>query len=515
MNNAIIYTRVSTDEQAQRGYSLDHQLNVLTHYCQFSGYKIIMRYTEDYSAKDFNRPEWNKLMQFVELNKRKVDLILVSRWDRFSRNQEESLKVIRRLNSLGISVNAAEQPLDLSNPDNKVLFAFYLILPEVENDKIRIRTTEGMREAKRQGFWMGSPPFGYKSARTDDQKSTIEPNSKAILVKEAFELISTGFYTCEEVRRKINDLGAKMVKQSFINMLNNIAYTGRIYLPSWKKEEAQIVLGIHKPIISVDLFKQVQDVLSRRKRQPPKHNKRSEFLPLRGFLICESCGSVLTGSGSTGRNGLKHFYYHCQRKCPTRFRADNANEMFLKYLSSFTISNPVKELFLSIMQAIYRQGEGDKIASIKGIESEILKIRDRIENIQDKLADNLIDIHEYNSIIKRFESQISDLDVELYELKITDKNFIKYIEFSLKLIERMDYFYGMASVDLKQKILVSMFPGKLIYDGKKYRTTKLNEVFAAITRKDNKDRIGEKEKVGKFTDLSTEAPQPGLEPGTY
>ena len=78
----IIYKRVSTDDQADRGYSLRHQENVMRQFCDINKYPIVDVYTEDYSGKDFNRPEWNKIITYLKKNKKSVDQILCLRWDR-------------------------------------------------------------------------------------------------------------------------------------------------------------------------------------------------------------------------------------------------------------------------------------------------------------------------------------------------------------------------------------------------------------------------------------------------
>jgi len=187
MKNVIIYTRVSTDEQADKGFSLQHQIDVLEKYCALKGYNIVKHYQEDYSAKNFDRPAFKKLMEFIKANKKHVDILLFTKWDRFSRNIEESYSTIRKLKALGVEVNAMEQPLDLSQPDNKVMLALYLAIPEVENDKNSIRTTGGMRRAQKEGCWMGKAAYGYDNCRTPDGKATIVPNDKAKHVLEAFE----------------------------------------------------------------------------------------------------------------------------------------------------------------------------------------------------------------------------------------------------------------------------------------------------------------------------------------
>jgi site-specific DNA recombinase len=64
--NVICYKRVSTDEQADRGHSLQHQEVMLTKYCEINNHDIVEIYTEDYSGKSFNRPEWIKIMSFIK-----------------------------------------------------------------------------------------------------------------------------------------------------------------------------------------------------------------------------------------------------------------------------------------------------------------------------------------------------------------------------------------------------------------------------------------------------------------
>ncbi len=75
MKNVIIYTRVSTDEQAEKGFSLRHQKEQLENYCNQNGYHIMAHFQDDYSAKNFSaRPEFQKLLRFAKANQNKVIL---------------------------------------------------------------------------------------------------------------------------------------------------------------------------------------------------------------------------------------------------------------------------------------------------------------------------------------------------------------------------------------------------------------------------------------------------------
>lgn len=287
MQNAIIYSRVSTDEQADKGFSLANQKNVLEIYCKHKNINILKTYREDYSAKTFDRPEFNKIMEYIKINRKSIDFLLFTKWDRFSRNIEESYRIIRKLRGLGIEVNAIEQPLDLSQPDSKILLAIYLVTPEVENDKISLRTIEGMRRAMKEGYFTGVAPFGYKNFRNKDGKSTLKPiEESAIVIRNAFKDYAKGLLSSEEVRKKYYNKGLKISKQSFLNMLRNHTYCGRIAIKPWKKEDLMIVNGVHEAIIDDQTFNLVQKRLQN--KQNLKIHKFSEIdkmLPLRGYLL--------------------------------------------------------------------------------------------------------------------------------------------------------------------------------------------------------------------------------------
>jgi len=260
--NIIIYKRVGTDNQADRGFSLQHQEAVMTKFCELNGHTIIGIYTEDYSAKTFDRPEWKKIIQYLKKNNGKVDGILCLRWDRFSRNAYEALTVIQQLRKMGVNVMTVEQPLDLENEDSKMLLSIYLTIPEAENDKNSMRTIEGSRRARLEGCWTGCAPRGYNNTR-NGTKSTLKLNRDSCLIKEAFERMASGSHSAEEVRNWIGDRGIKMAKRSFLNIIRNPVYFGRINVKGWKNEPAQLVLGLHPPIISEELYVKANEVLDR------------------------------------------------------------------------------------------------------------------------------------------------------------------------------------------------------------------------------------------------------------
>lgn len=197
---ADLYVRVSTDEQAEKGYSQRNQEELLRKYCTINGIQIRDVIYEDHSAKTFNRPQWKKLLVNLKKNKNKIDLVLFMKWDRFSRNAGDAYQMISLLRKLGVEPQAIEQPLDLTIPENKMMLAFYLAAPEVENDRRALNTFHGLRRARKEGRYMGMAPYGYANKITEDGKKYIAPVLKeAKLVRWIFEEIAKEIFNTESI----------------------------------------------------------------------------------------------------------------------------------------------------------------------------------------------------------------------------------------------------------------------------------------------------------------------------
>ena len=232
---AILYIRVSTDEQA-RGNSLAHQLAVLERYCEVEGIEVDSVYKEDFSAKTFERPEFRRLLVHAKAHKRLIDLVLIQKWDRFSRNATESYAMLSNFAKIGIEVQAVEQPLDMMVPENRLMLAIYLSASEVENERRGLNVKTGIRRGMEDGKWMNQAPAGYIWERDEYNKPILKVDEdKAYLVKEAFELASTGVCQKEELRRMLVKKGLKTTKSIYPRILSNPLYAGLILVPAWRK----------------------------------------------------------------------------------------------------------------------------------------------------------------------------------------------------------------------------------------------------------------------------------------
>jgi DNA invertase Pin-like site-specific DNA recombinase len=250
--SAILYVRVSTDEQATKGYSLRTQEERLVKYCASNEIEIIDIISEDYSAKTFKRPSWSKLMAELKHSKPRPDLIIFTRWDRFSRNAADEYYMITHLRKLGIEVKGIDQPLDLSISENKIMLALYIAASEVENDRRSLNVRNGMRKAKQEGRWMGGAPLGYIMRATGTGRKQLVPHDpEATLVRSIFNRVAENSSSLKLLYRQFVQAGLKCCYANLCLLLHNPVYCGKIIIAEPENETSYEVKGQHEALISV------------------------------------------------------------------------------------------------------------------------------------------------------------------------------------------------------------------------------------------------------------------------
>ena len=510
---AVIYTRVSTDEQKENGFSLQDQLSKLQSDCKKNDVEILNHYQDDHSAKDFNRPEFNKFLKDVETKKIKPDMFICVRPDRFSRNLTNTMTMLTKFKSLGIEFRTLENHTNLDSPESLLPFMIYNLMPQIDNERRGLNTKQGMRQAKLEGRTMGRPPLGYLNEKFS--KTVVFDPLNALLIKQGFEELAKGIYPIEEVRRQLIKLGMKKCcSQSFLNHVRNPYYCGVIKIPAYKEEPEFEVIGQHPPLISKELFYKVQGVLFGNRKKSTIVSTRKNELPLRGHLICNDCGGKLTGSQSTSRNGSKHFYYHCQKGCRVRFRADLANITFEQYLGALIIKKDVLKLYKKILEDVFNEDEKDRQKLIISAEEKIKQIELKLISLEDKFLNNAINPENYHTMNTRIQKELEDLKIKIEDLSIDNSDFKKYFEFGLLFLYNAEEYYKNADLEIKQKIIGSILPEKIVFHENKYRTVSENKLLTLLTLNINEFGGFKIEKAIPKNGLSSKAPSLGLEPRT-
>ncbi|RYD75872.1 MAG: recombinase family protein, partial [Sphingobacteriales bacterium] len=509
----IIYIRVSTDDQ-MKGLSPDFQANYLRAFCYNKKIEIIEEIYEDHSAKDFiNRPKYQNFYDRLKRKKIKADYFLFTRWDRFSRNLEAHLSVIKELLKLGIEPNAIDNWTDHDDPDQFLLNVFSAAHAQSENMKNSLRTTVAMRTGQRQGRWMSIAPTGYINVTEEDDKFISPCPLKSTLIKEAFSEVASGLYPIEQTWRTMKKKGLAKSKSTFHYMLKNPVYVGKIRIKKWKSEPEEIVNGIHQPLVSQLIFQQVQDRYKPKTKVTARIKEKDSKIYLRGHLICPRCGKALTASASKNRVGDRYWYYH-HNDCKIRYNAVEANERFNIYISSFRLPTEVVALARRVVKETISDNTNARAIEMSKINAEIESLKHRKGVAVDRNIDGTFDNDLLKETVQRYNEQISGLEIKQERLRALGNDTAEKIEYTLSLLQNFQKIISDSPVVVKDKLLCSIFPEKLEFDGRNYRTQKMNSAMEIFALKYNELGLYKNEKADISAGLYNEAPPLGLEPKT-
>ncbi|WP_091211867.1 recombinase family protein [Mucilaginibacter gossypiicola] len=519
MKTAILYIRVSTDEQADKGFSQRDQDERLRQYCERNNIIVGQVIFEDHSAKTFDRPAWNKMLSNLKQTKGKAhDKLIFTKWDRFSRNTADAYGMISVLMKLGLQPVAIEQPLDLSIPESKIMLAVYLSMPEVENDRRALNVKYGMRRGKKEGRWMGRALPGYINKTRENGTKYIAFNEpESAHMKWAFEQIAENIFAIENIWAMARRRGLKCSRNSFWEAIRNPCYCGKVIVPAFNDEPMTIVQGVHEALISETLYHEVQDVLTGRKRDLAIKAVCPKNLPLRGFLLCPECSRTLTGSASKGRTGY-YYYYHCKAPCKVRLKAEEVNTSLEHELMKFVPKPGVAELYTAIVRGEYGDTQAIYITERKKIIEQITEQNHRMTRLREMLLSDTIDSADYKLMKTECETKTSSLEADLADLSSfyeADIDIENLIENAVNKLKDLIYLYRSADIKGKQFIIGSIFSKKWRFSEMKGRTAEVNEAAALIYHINN---TLQQKKTGvktNYRDYSGKVPRAGVEPARF
>lgn len=311
-----IYVRVSTEEQAQHGFSIDAQKEKDSAFVTSQDGQIYNIYVDDgYSGKDLKRPALQNLFQDAE--EKKFDIVLVYKLDRLSRRLSDLVSLGERFEELGIGIKSVTEPFDTTTPAGKLMFNMLGSFAQFERELIGERTKMGIMRRIKNGSWSTTRPFGYN---LNEGKLTINETESEI-VKKCYKLFLEHNLGVELIARRLNeeDLISKRKgrwsKNSVWTLLTNPVYAGYI---RW---DGDIVKGQHDSIISKELYDTVKERLKEKDRYAPWVGISPNLFI--GLIFCVKCGSPLVSAkpGNGSKKG-KYRYYACRGRQTAKCRQD-------------------------------------------------------------------------------------------------------------------------------------------------------------------------------------------------
>ena len=446
-----IYTRVSTIEQAEEGYSNDEQERLLTNWCNKNGYEIYKCYSDrGISGKDIkHRPALKELLKDAE--EKKFDMVISWKINRISRKLSDVLKIVDIFEKNNITFKSYSEPFETDTPAGKMQFQMMALIGEFERGTIAQNVKMGMCAKARAGEWCGGRVLGYDLVPIDDIQTGKRRKTKLIINEKEAEVVRIIFNEYangrgyKAITNNINKLGYKTKKGnnfsvgSIKDILTNPVYIGKVRYnvrQNWSEKRRRninanpiITDGIHDSIIEESLWDKVQAILESKKGKPARIYDGK--FPLTGILKCPKCGAgmVIMRTTNTLKDGTKRrlTYYACGNwknkgtaVCNSNtIRCDKANEYVFSKISEI-LSND--KMIKSIVTNINKE-RNNRVSPAKKelarIERELQKLDGKKKKIFEAYEDEIITKEEFQSRNVELNNRIKILHEEKQPLLVT------------------------------------------------------------------------------------------------
>ena len=274
---AALYVRVSTDAQAEEGYSIEEQQKRLIAQCGVLGIEDYQLYIDGgWSGSTLERPEMQRLIQ--DAKEHKITHVICYKLDRISRSQRDMLYFIEDiLLPNRVSFVSLSETIDTGTPMGRLMIGILSAFAQLERENIRERTQMGMQARVESGLWPGGDriPIGYDYS---PEHGILIPNKDAETVRSCFNLYLRGFSP-----QSIADVTGLKYGNWVLQILSRKTYLGLIV---FRDKEYR---GKHLPIIDEDIFRRVQERLTQRSVTRLSSSKSL----LTGLMKCGHCGASL------------------------------------------------------------------------------------------------------------------------------------------------------------------------------------------------------------------------------
>ena len=475
---AFGYVRVSTGKQDE--LSPDSQAKLLKDYAKSHGYVVSKIFFElgISGRKADKRPEFQKMIGLAKSSDHPADAILVWKFSRFARNQEESIVYKSLLKKKhNVDVISISEPL-VDGPFGSLIERIIEWMDEYYSVRLSGEVTRGMREKAERGGYQARPPLGYKIV-SHKEPPVIVPE-EAEIVKLIFEKYVHDGMGLFEIARLLNSHnfktshGKEFERRSIEYILQNPTYCGMVRWNRTINESKEIrpesewiiAEGEQPAIISKELFDKAQERYKREYRPRGARPASTYKHWLSGIVKCPACGRTMTAC-KIENNKQTYCYFRCYGYSKGKCAAKNS-------ISSLKLEPAVLESIKSVLDTgkiTYRKIEvkTEDTADLKTIlKDQIKKIDVKLHRIKEAYMNGIDTMEEYKENKRIVQGEKDGLEKQLSELKeekISTKNEDK------DMLMRVKNVYDILSSDsvdatTKNDVLRSVVE-KIVYDREK------------------------------------------------
>ncbi len=473
----IKYLRYSSDGQSNS--SIEWQDTNTNQWCKTHNVLVEDVFIDaGYSAKTFDRPDFEKLTTFIAKNYKTVDYLIVNQLDRFSREAGEAISLIKKLQlKFSIQIVSVTEGIiyDYYTPGSHFRSGLQLLLAEDNNIDRTLKINGGVYTAKAtEKRYIGAhAPYGYTKTgfRKEARLEIVE--EEAAVIKEIYNQFLSGTPIKMIYEFAVNKGMKRRGNSSIQKLLQNPIYSGQQYVKPFKDHPGGLYPLNNVAIIDMYTWQLVQ----RKFKQPSTHCSITDSFPLRGVINCH-CGRQLTAAHSTGKLGKKYPYY----KCNTTSSHNNINANFAHH----QIDGIMEHLSLPdyMIEAIV--DESDNLMNIHLVENKkelqrnkllLEKAETDLFNLEKKWIADQCSFETYNRWYNDLTQQRVYLKSAIEKNSRDDNELHFLLKENIYALSDMLFVYQNASTLEKQELIKLVFDNRLYYKNKIYRTPHIMQIF--------------------------------------
>lgn len=387
---AALYIRVSTEEQALRGYSLEAQLADLEAFAKENFMVITDHYIDAGTTarkKLKNRKEFQRMLSDVRADR--IDIILFIKLDRWFRNVADYYEVQKILDAHNVTWKCTQEFYDTTTANGRLNLNIKLSIAQDESD----RTSERIKfvfenKVKNNEVISGSLHFGFCIKKENGKKVVGIDEQKMKIVGEAFDF----FLSCNSMRRTCfyiyEKYGINWLPETFKRMIYDDMYAG-IY----RENEHYCPAAF-----SLDYLKKIRDRI-------PLQNfsrKNTYCYLFSGLIRCAMCGHAMTGNRHTRKKSV-YAYYRCRQG--HRLRGCTCTRGIREELiEQYLLDNLREEIKTQITEYAISQ------KNVQNPDGEKRKLKDKLKKLKDLYLNDLIDLSEYRKDYESYQAELKKLD---------------------------------------------------------------------------------------------------------
>ena len=472
MKLGLIYSRVSTDEQAKEGQSIDAQIKLCSVYMEQNGYTPApdgIFKDEGKSGSNTNRLGLQALLQRV-IDDRSIEAVFVLDTDRLARNTLDHLSIKAIFQKHNVRLVSISQPMIDDSPEGKFIDVVLAGANALQSQITGRKTSKVMEQKIKAGWWAGPAPFGYVNSinpypTSNLDKRIVTPDPvKGALITKMFQLYASGSLSLDALVEKMINLGlspkngGKLQKSLIHHALRSPFYYGKI---EWR---GKLEPGKHEPLIDYDTWLLCQKIMNTHNQNGSRKRKHN-FL-LSGFIYCDICQSRYFGEQHL-KNGKMYRHYHCGNcKRGTYVDIDDLEKQVKKWFGKVQMTEEYANELRGKAKEIIESLRGTTNDERQALVNQKTAIEAKIRAAEDNLLDGTFKKEQYQRVIARLETELNEVESELAKTAKDYAKGLSRVEKLINMAQDIKQTYHDAEPIMKREYLDLFFSKFMVRDGK-------------------------------------------------